>query len=232
MPSNPEKKHMGWRRSNKPIARAVVLIWMALLVLPGQPRAAMPDRAKWEQERGDYTYGDVREKEPERPKPEKKTAEESPKWSLDPQVRNVILIVLALGLLAFLVNVALIKPRKRDTATESLAYAVEVLEENLPEADVDPLVRQALEQGEFAMVIRLRYLRILQLLDGQGTIVWKREKTNRMYLDEMALNPKHAEFKELTLLFEAIRYGDRPLDRAGYERISPLFVRFINRLML
>lgn len=209
----------------------MVLMWVALLVMPAQSRAATPDRTKWEQERADYSYGDVKDKKPEKPKPKEKT-EKGSDWNINPRLLNVILIVLALGLLAFLVNVAFIKPRKRDTAADSLAYAVEVLEENLPEADVDPLARQALEQGEYAMVIRLRYLRILQLLDGQGAIEWKREKTNRMYLEEMAPNPKHTEFKELTLLFEAIRYGDRPLDRTGYERISPLFVRFINRLML
>jgi len=228
---------MDWIR-NKAGALLKVLVLVGVFSGPGsafsQENGAGLNREKWEQERGAYDYGEVKQKEPEPDLelPDFEIDRDREGWHINETLRNVILIVLALGLLAFLVNAFLIAPSKRNASVESLNYAVEILEENLPDADVDPLLRQALEQGEYALVIRLRYLRILQLLDGQGAIVWKREKTNRTYLEEMRVHASFSEFEQLTKLFEAIRYGDRPLNIADYERIAPRFVQFINKLML
>lgn len=228
---------MDWIR-NKVFDILPVLMLAGVFLYPvaanAQPKDEALNREKWEKERGAYDYGDVKQKEPQTDEelPDLEPGSDAGWWQINETLRNIILMVLALGLLVFLVNAFLIAPSKRNESVESLNYAVEILEENLTEADVDPLLRKALEQGEYALVIRLRYLRILQLLDGHGAIVWKREKTNRTYLEEMREHSSFTEFEQLTKLFEAIRYGDRPLNIADYERIAPGFVKFINKLML
>jgi hypothetical protein len=45
------------------------------------------------------------------------------------------------------------------------------------------------------------------------------------------INSKHyPTFKDLTAVFERVWYGDRMLDRRGFQQLEPDFQRFINQL--
>jgi hypothetical protein len=200
--------------------------------LSGQKDSSF-DRDTWNRQRERYEYKPIKEekkKEKEEEKFEFKEKAES-EWKISPEVMQVILIVAALLLVAFLVNALIIAPGRQKRLSGDIHFQVEELEKDATTAVVDPLLKKALDAGEYTLAIRLYYLRILQLLDARGQIVWKREKTNRTYMLEMKGRESEVEFADTTGIFEVVRYGDRKLSKADYDAISPRFVSLINRLM-
>ena len=107
---------------------------------------------------------------------------------------------------------------------------IEKIEENLHESDLDRFIRQALEQQNYALAVRLYYLAILKELSIKKAIQWKKDKTNRTYLQEMRSSPLSGVFEELTLIFERVWYGKNELSNREYEQLAPQFQSFINRL--
>ena len=107
---------------------------------------------------------------------------------------------------------------------------IEQIEEDIENADLPDFIRQALENEQYALAIRLYYLAALKELAIQKDIVWKKDKTNLDYLQEMRRSTHFAAFQKLTTIFERVWYGDRLLDREGFEQLEPGFKQFINHL--
>lgn len=105
----------------------------------------------------------------------------------------------------------------------------EELEENLMEADLDPLLREALEQEEYLWAIRLYYLQILQSLSERRFIQWKKDKTNWEYLGEIE-EPLRNTFRQVTQTFDRLWYGSVKLGQAEFEETAPVFERFLERI--
>ncbi len=97
------------------------------------------------------------------------------------------------------------------------------IEENLEIADLDPIISKALGAKNFPLAIRLYYLAILKELTLTGAIAWKKDKTNRIYVQEMQPHPLMENFRHVTTIFERVWYGDTPLDEVGFEQIQPSF---------
>jgi hypothetical protein len=97
------------------------------------------------------------------------------------------------------------------------------IEENLETAELDPIIKKAIAAKNFPLAIRLYYLAILKELTLAGAIVWKKDKTNRIYVQEMQPHPLMETFRQVTTIFERVWYGDTPLDEAGFEQIQPSF---------
>jgi hypothetical protein len=103
--------------------------------------------------------------------------------------------------------------------------------ENIQTVDLEKLLKQSLDNNEYRMAIRLRYLIILQSLAKKEIIHWKPEKTNRMYVSEVKLSPFLQEFKQLTLIFEKVWYGGEGIEDAKYRSLEPLFDNLNNRVV-
>jgi hypothetical protein len=97
------------------------------------------------------------------------------------------------------------------------------IEENLEIAELDPIIKKAIAAKNFPLAIRLYYLAILKELTLAGAIKWKKDKTNRIYVQEMQPHPLMATFRHVTTIFERVWYGDTALDEAGFEQIQPSF---------
>ena len=107
---------------------------------------------------------------------------------------------------------------------------IEKIEENLHESDLERFIRQALEQQNYALAIRLYYLAILKELSLSKAIHWKKNKTNRRYLMEMKSSPLSADFKDLTRVFERIWYGNHSITDQDYKSLEPRFRSFVDRI--
>ncbi len=104
------------------------------------------------------------------------------------------------------------------------------VEENLLESELDKLTRQAIESGNYALAIRLYFLQSIKDLSIKKAIRWKKDKTNRDYLREMKAHPLASNFRELSLVFDRVWYGQKPIDKAHFEVLQPQFQRFLKAI--
>ncbi|MBK6901252.1 MAG: DUF4129 domain-containing protein [Saprospirales bacterium] len=180
------------------------------------------DREKWKLLTEDLNYPvpaafveeEVLEEDPE----------ETNRWLLFFKILAVLFVV---GVMAFVIRQLMsgegfFRPRNRKF-DKGLQIKLEQIEANLPDANIPDFVQEALQAGDYKMAVRLHYLGLIQLLAQKQWIDWKREKTNGDYLREVRTRPVYEGFREATLVFERIWYGDRRLGANAYRKIAAQF---------
>lgn len=98
--------------------------------------------------------------------------------------------------------------------------------ENIHEISFDESIDKALQNHDYRLAVRLLYLKSLKRLNDTGRIIWKPEKTNSAYVDELKIASQKQKFRALTHRFEYVWYGSFPVDREAYARISQSFLEF------
>lgn len=177
-----------------------------------------------------------RQKEAERRTKEKQqgTTETKPlppptDWSAVGKVLTWVFITIAVGLIVWLVMKAIregniFSPTNKTIKLDGDIIDIEHIEENLDKIDdLDPIIQQAIRQGNYALAIRLYYLAILKALTEKNAILWKRDKTNRAYVEEMRNHTFFESFSGTTRLFERVWYGNVSLQMTDFEQIKPNF---------
>jgi hypothetical protein len=106
---------------------------------------------------------------------------------------------------------------------DSVELDLEKIEENLQEIELDPHIKKAIAQKQFALATRLYYLAIIKELSAKNIIVWKKDKTNRAYLSEMRDHGYFKNVKTMTGIYERVWYGDTPIDEPTFMTIQPAF---------
>jgi hypothetical protein len=146
-------------------------------------------------------------------------------------ILKILSILAGVVIIAILLRAALglaPAPRNRKIGLRGQAGSIrlEEIEENIHESDLDAYIQQALQQGDYTLAIRLYYLAILKELSLSKAIRWKKDKTNRQYLQEMQQSPLSEPFREVTRIFERAWYGSRPVGAGEYRQMEPKF-RFL-----
>lgn len=96
--------------------------------------------------------------------------------------------------------------------------------ENIEEVDIASLLDRALKEGDLRMAVRLYYLSLLKRLHALEIIDWKKDKTNRDYLSELfAKNFYFSQVRRLTILYEAVWYGERDISATSFKSLSAEF---------
>lgn len=192
--------------------------------LHGQTEPSRSDRwnrEKWEQltEGLDYQAPEYIEQEEE-----VRSRGPSPGWIT---FFKILAVLGAIGIIAFIIAQLQTgeplfgaKNRKLD---EGLQIDLANIEENLPAADIPDFIRSALRAGDFKMAVRLHYLGLIQSLARRNWIRWERDKTNGDYLQEMGSRPLFEGFRDATIVFERIWYGNHGLAEGAYSRIAAQF---------
>jgi|GEM_PF-1727085 len=153
-------------------------------------------------------------------KKKKKTREDrdAPDLSwLNGIVSTWLMYGLIAGLVLLILYVLLKNVKLSATANEQLpAVAIEDEEiEEIEAVDTDGGYEQAMAAGDYRRACRMVFLKVLQRLQATEKIRWKKEKTNRHYLREMAANEHSANFRALVTVYEKVWYGNKPIDRHG-----------------
>lgn len=102
--------------------------------------------------------------------------------------------------------------------------------ENIHEINFDEEIERAVTNKNYRLAVRLLYLNCLKKLNDRGFIHWQPDKTNAVYINEISHPDKQQQFKNLTLQFEYIWYGDFPVDKNGYQHISSSFHDFNHKI--
>jgi hypothetical protein len=74
------------------------------------------------------------------------------------------------------------------------------------------------------------YLKSLKELNKKNLIHWSIQKTNSDYLNELRSGPLKKSFKDTTLIFEYIWYGDFHIDEPLLQKVKVSFDNFINEI--
>lgn len=148
-------------------------------------------------------------------------------------ILKVLVIIIAAVALFFLIRslMGLRGPRNRKLKTaELLGLSIEQIEDRFQELDLDDYIRQAIEQGNYPLAVRLYYLAALKALSARELIQWKKDKTNLSYLVELRGQPQLPAFQEITHIFEWVWYGQSGIDRQEFERVQPKMRGFLEGL--
>ncbi|MBK8562195.1 MAG: DUF4129 domain-containing protein [Saprospiraceae bacterium] len=138
---------------------------------------------------------------------------------------KVLAIGLAIGLLVFLIvklgsGKDLFGPKDRKLKPTVSEAELDKIEENLHEAELDDPIRRAIAAGDYPLAVRLYYLAMLKELSVRNHIRWKRDKTNGVYLRELAGSPLLGTVQEVTLIFERVWYGKVELTPSDFEQLE------------
>jgi len=192
------------------------------------------DKNQWEQATKDLKYVTEKEQRTKEQKADGRGKEPfSFKFGGNASFTMKIIIGLLLAVLLFFVLRSLLglnNPRDKKINEILSVEELTQLEENLHQANLDDFIRRAIEQGNYALAVRLYYLAILKELSLQERIEWKRDKTNRDYLREMRSSTVFNDFSDVTTIFERIWYGNIALSRLDFERIEPKFKTLIHSI--
>lgn len=87
-------------------------------------------------------------------------------------------------------------------------------------------IKKALLNGEYRLAVRYQFLSTLKSLSKNDLIIWKAEKTNYDYVNEIKDDQVKSNFSELSKLYEAIWYGNFPILQEEYASIGQDFEQF------
>jgi hypothetical protein len=94
------------------------------------------------------------------------------------------------------------------------------------ESDLDRHLRLSLESFDYKSAVRILYLMVIRQLHEKELIKWQKNKTNRDYINELRSSNYHNGFREITLVYELVWYGDNSLSQSEYMRVEHLFKNY------
>ncbi|MDB5191401.1 MAG: hypothetical protein JWQ96_964 [Segetibacter sp.] len=102
--------------------------------------------------------------------------------------------------------------------------------EDINQISFDEAIREAIEDRNYRLAVRLMYLKSLKLLADRGLIDWKENKTNTEYLSELSGKPFQPVFNTLTNHFEYTWYGEVAVEKGKFENMHQQFQEFYKQL--
>ncbi len=187
------------------------------------------DREEWSSIVKDIDYSE--QVEQEKQKKERQSSDIDLSF-LTPVIKFVVLII-GVGLIVFIVvkvlsSDSLLSKSDKKITGKTKIYKLEEIEENLMETELEASIQKAIQDGNYALAIRLYYLAIIRELSLSKTLVWKKEKTNFQYLRELSNHPLKNSFRNATDIFEQIWYGEEPIPAERFHLIQPEFERLLD----
>ncbi len=103
-------------------------------------------------------------------------------------------------------------------------------EEIVQSQDIKKLIAEAIENGNFRLVIRYYYLLVLQDLDQKKVITYQLQKTNEDYLSEISTASLQEQFKVITRMYDHIWYGSFEISPTNFKIAEQDFLKMISIL--
>lgn len=185
------------------------------------------NQADWNKATKDLDYGTSK-----KPKPIKKAPPANAEllgWVL-----KILAIIAVLAMLTFLlysfVGVQELKKGENRTFDPNAVINTQTVAEHIHEFDLSTLIQQAIQQQDYTVATRLYYLLAIKQLSAKDLIHWKKDKTNRNYLNELTNRSLKNKFRNLTNIFERVWYGEVVLDATIFADIQGQFKTFIGNL--
>jgi hypothetical protein len=98
--------------------------------------------------------------------------------------------------------------------------------DNIHEIDYDQELNEAIAARNYSLATRLLYLRSLKLLSDRELIRWHINKTNWQYMYELKGPKLQSSFRDITSIFEYVRYGNMQLQEDKFLVVQNIFNDF------
>ncbi|MGL4597590.1 MAG: DUF4129 domain-containing protein [Bacteroidia bacterium] len=92
--------------------------------------------------------------------------------------------------------------------------------------DFEQQIIDAKTRHDYRLAVRLWFLRTLKQLTDANHIHWKADKTNNDYISELNKTKHLYGFREVSLIYDHIWYGDFPVDSEVYRQTEDRFRSF------
>ena len=145
---------------------------------------------------------------------------------INSQLLTVVVYATAIAIIGYILFLVIkntsLKSRGKISKSQLPDHATHI--EDIKELEIDRLLREAISSGNYRLVVRIYFLGLLQKLDEDHLIKWKKDKTNQDYLSELFSKTIHfEEVKRLTIAYEQVWYGDHNFPVHTYEQIISSF---------
>ena len=134
-----------------------------------------------------------------------------PMINLGPLMQVIIIVLFIIFLVALLFaifsNVSFQKGQGKIQTDGN--DAITDIEENFTRQNLEKWLRYAYEQNDYYLVLRIQFLMILKSLELQRLILWKKNKTNWDYINELSSHHFQVEFQQLVNDFDQVWYGEK-----------------------
>jgi len=151
-------------------------------------------------------------------------------WLKSPYTKFIVIAIVIILLAAALVYFLSANVKGDKTVKTDLEFDLLQMEEAVLESDFDRFLRLALESNDYRVAVRILFLRLLQKLHESEWIVWKKNKTNQDFLNEVRSKENYIQFRDLTLAFEIVWYGDQKITKEQFDHLQNLFDLFQNKI--
>lgn len=101
------------------------------------------------------------------------------------------------------------------------------IKENIHEIDLDELIAKYENEKNYRFATRYQYLKLLKVFNDKKLLTWDPDKTNLDYIREVGASPYQQEFKNLTLVFDYVWYGDFEINLEDYTKYKQAFHQLI-----
>ena len=141
----------------------------------------------------------------------------------------IFAVVLILGIVFFVKRQ--LKLKKTVDHNKEYSVSIEEIEDKIKELNLFDLLNHSIENEEYKKAIRIQYLILLKELDLKKHIKIKKNKTNKVYINEL----KNTQFRALlisqTIDFERVWYGDVDVFTSDeFNKNNVLFTKALNRI--
>ncbi len=106
----------------------------------------------------------------------------------------------------------------------------EITAENIENADILSLIKNAENDKDYRLAIRYYYLLVLKTLSLKNHIKFEDDKTNNEYLDEVSSKPFSKDFAYTSYLYNYIWYGEFPLNDSKYNKAKHNFSNLLKQV--
>ncbi len=111
---------------------------------------------------------------------------------------------------------------KTTTAAEEEGLGLQITEENIHALNFDDLLQEALENHNWRLAIRIRYLQTLKFLSDSEFIAWEPYKTNHEYSYEIEQIGLRQQFERISYYFDYAWYGEFDVNKEHYDRVGDI----------
>ncbi|MBD0836953.1 hypothetical protein ICJ84_16065 [Aestuariibaculum suncheonense] len=110
----------------------------------------------------------------------------------------------------------------------NITHHQEITSENIEHTDINLLIKQAEDLGDYRLAIRYFYLLVLKNLSLKKYIKFEDDKTNSEYLNEISNTPFSDKFAYTSYLYNYIWYGKFPVNDVQYNKAKGNFTTLLN----
>ncbi len=143
---------------------------------------------------------------------------------------QTLLWIIAVALVLFIIYKLFLSNAVFGKLSRKTTNIIEQDEEDVTQAnDYDSHLRKAYNAGDLRLAMRYLFLKTLQKLNDKEMIRYSVDKTNSMYVKELA-PAKRNLFASLALYYEYIWYGNATVNKETFDAIELKFNEFLNRL--